>query len=132
MHQTPLFPFGFGLTYTSFAYEKLAVTGGVRPRVTFTVRNVGDKPGAAVPQVYLTALPDRSAQRLLGWRKVELAAGESRTVTIEPDKRLLSRFDAKTGVWKLDAGRYQLALGSSAQDLVASTNVALRAETLKP
>ncbi|HMI20204.1 MAG TPA: fibronectin type III-like domain-contianing protein, partial [Sphingomonas sp.] len=128
----PLFPFGYGLSYTDFAYSDLSVTGGATITATFTVRNTGKVAGADVPQLYLTALAGSSELRLIGWDKVALAPGESRHVTVTVDRRLLARFDEKAHVWRIPAGRYGLALGTSAADLGPRAEVTLSAASFKP
>jgi beta-glucosidase len=72
-----------------------------------------------VPQVYLTNAPDGSRMRLLGFERVELKPGESTTVTVKADPRLLARFDGKNGLgqWRIAEGTYRVALGKSAGDL---------------
>jgi len=81
----PLYAFGHGLSYTTFAYRDLTVDG---TSATFTVTNTGDGAGADVPQLYLT----EPRMRLLGFERVELAPGESRTVTITAEPRVLAPF----------------------------------------
>jgi beta-glucosidase len=71
----PLYPFGHGLSYTTFAYSDLEVTGGETITASFTVTNTGQRGGADVPQLYLTSAPDEKRMRLLGFERVELAPG---------------------------------------------------------
>lgn len=108
----PMFAFGHGLSYTSFEHRDLAVTGGDTVTASLTVVNTGNRRGADVPQLYLTAAPDGERLRLLGFERVELDAGESRRVTIEADPRLLARY--RNGRWCVAAGRHVVAVGSSA------------------
>jgi beta-glucosidase len=115
--ERPLFPFGYGLGYTTFAFHGLAVRrAGAGADVTFTVRNTGDRAGAAVPQVYVSF--PRSAgeppKQLKGFDKLTLAPGRSRTVTIHLDRRAFSRWDRG---WTVDAGSYGIAVGTSSRDL---------------
>ena len=93
-----MFAFGHGLSYTGFDYRDLVVTGGDSVAASFSVVNVGDRSGADVPQLYLTAAPDEQRLRLLGFERVELEPGESRRVTIEADPRLLARYDGGAGM----------------------------------
>ncbi|MDT8870992.1 glycoside hydrolase family 3 C-terminal domain-containing protein [Komagataeibacter rhaeticus] len=80
-HLKPLYPFGYGLTYTTFSTDGLAVhRQHDAVTVTFTAHNTGNRPGVDVPQVYV-GLPDGGARRLAGWQRVSLAPGESRAVT---------------------------------------------------
>ncbi len=112
--QAPLFAFGHGLSYTSFEYRDLAITGGDTVTATFRVVNIGERFGADVPQLYLTAAPSRRCLRLLGFRRVELEAGESCHVSIEADPRLLARYDGDAGRWRIEPGGYTVAVGGSA------------------
>src|SRR5262249_7397426 len=121
----PLYPFGHGLSYTTFDYSDLKVTGEETITATFTVTNTGKVSGADVPQLYLTQAPDEKRMRLLGFERVELAPGESREVTLTTDPRLLAHFDGGAKQWRIAAGVQQVALGKSAGDLVlnGSTNL---------
>ena len=125
----PLYPFGYGLSYTSFDYKEFSVSGGETITATFTVTNTGKLAGADVPQVYLTDTPDGRRMRLLGFERVDLKPGESRTVTVTADSRLLARFDGKNGLgqWRISEGTYQVALGKSAGELVLKASAPLTA-----
>src|SRR5262249_43675453 len=94
----PLCPFGHGVSYTTFSCADLKASGGGSVTATFTVTNTGKVAGADVPQVYLTDAAGDKRMRLLGFERVELAPGASRTVTITADPRLLARFDGKNGL----------------------------------
>ena len=86
-HKEPLFPFGFGLSYTTYDYSNLK-TDDAQRTVSFAVKNKGKRAGAEVAQVY-AMLPDAAGEpfkRLVGWQRIELAAGESKTVTIADDQ----------------------------------------------
>ncbi len=128
----PLFPFGFGLSYTTFSYGDLAVSGARDVRVSFEVTNTGKRAGYAVPQVYLTAARGSPEKRLLGWSKALLAPGETKRFTVPVDPRLLADFSTDAGRWEIAAGAYEIALGASADELVARTSHALRARSLPP
>ena len=130
-HAQPLYAFGHGLSYTTFGFSDLAADGGDTITATFTVTNTGQRPGADVPQLYLTSAAGEERMRLIGFARVDLQPGESRQVTITADPRLLARFDGPDGVtgsWRIAEGTYKVAVGRSAQDLVltADTPVAGR------
>jgi beta-glucosidase len=121
----PLYPFGHGLSYTRFSYGGLEVGGGDTVTARFTVTNTGDRAGADVPQLYLTAAPDTRRMRLLGFERVELAPGESRQITLSADPRLLARFDAAANQWRITGGAHAVALGRSAGDLALTGTASL-------
>jgi beta-glucosidase len=123
--QTPLFAFGHGLGYSAFAYSDFKATGGKTVNVTFTVRNTGRRAGADVPQVYLYEAPGEKRRRLLGFERVELQPGESRTVTLEADPRLLARYEGHAGHWRIAQGIHRIVLGKNADDVHASAEVTL-------
>jgi beta-glucosidase len=123
----PLFAFGHGLTYTTFAYSDLQVTGGETITATFRVTNTGTRPGADVPQLYLTDAAGERRRRLLGFERVEVGPGESRSVALTADPRLLARFDAGANQWRIAEGTYSVALGTSAENLVSKADVAVSA-----
>ena len=114
-----LFPFGFGLSYTTFAYSGLAVTPGDSATVSFTVKNTGKRAGIETAQVY-ASLPESAGEppkRLVGWTKVELAPGESKQVSIPVSRDRLTIFDEASDSWKLVPGQYTLRVGGSSRDL---------------
>jgi beta-glucosidase len=121
--QTPLLPFGFGLSYTDFEYGDLAVTGGETIAATFSVTNVGSREGADVPQLYLIEAPDGRRMRLLGFERVMLQPGERGVVSVSADPRLLGRFDGDAGEWRIAAGEYTVGLAKSAAQIVATAQV---------
>jgi beta-glucosidase len=124
----PAYPFGFGLSYTSFAYSDLKATGGATVRVSFSVRNTGKRTGQEVAQVYLSlpASAGEPPKRLIGWEKVELKPGESKTVTLKVDPLYLSIFDAATDRWMIVPGEYQVMAGSSSATLPLTAAVTLK------
>jgi beta-glucosidase len=128
----PLFPFGHGLSYTTFAYGPISATtapnGSVR--VHFTLRNTGQRRGMAVGQVYASGTGWEAPRRLVGFAKVDLAPGQSRAVNVDVDPRLLATFDEASHVWRVAPGSYTLSLGASSRDLRSNTTVALPALTL--
>ncbi|HMN71513.1 MAG TPA: glycoside hydrolase family 3 C-terminal domain-containing protein [Rhodoblastus sp.] len=113
----PMYPFGYGLSYTSFSYSDLKIAGGDTIVATFTLTNTGKMTGADVPQLYLVEAPDEKRMRLLGFQRVELTPGESREITLTVEPRLLARFDGKASRWRIAAGVHRIALGASADDL---------------
>jgi beta-glucosidase len=125
--KAPAYPFGFGLSYTSFAYSGLKAAGGASPEVSFSVRNTGNRAGQEAAQVYLAfpAAAGEPPKRLIGWEKVELQAGESKTVTTKIDPLYLSVFDAATGHWKIVPGEYKVMAGPSSAALPLSVDVSL-------
>jgi beta-glucosidase len=123
----PLYAFGYGLSYTSFAYSDLEVSGGETVTASFTVTNTGDRAGADVPQLYLTEAPGERRMRLIGFERVALEPGEARRITVAADPRLLARFDGAKGQWRIDGGAYTVALSRAADDPVASAGVTLAA-----
>jgi beta-glucosidase len=113
-HKEPLFPFGFGLSYTSYAYSNLK-TDDAQRTVSFAVKNTGKRAGAEVAQVYAT-LPEAAGEpfkRLVGWQRIELAPGESKTVSVTVDPRMMSIFDEQKNGWSLLPGAYKICVGPS-------------------
>jgi beta-glucosidase len=112
----PMFPFGFGLSYTRFSYAKLEIPSGDAMRVRFTVTNVGQRAGSDVPQVYAT-VPGAAGvpiRRLVGFERVQLAPGETRTVDVTIDPRLLARYDEKRHGWQPHRGSVAIEVGHDA------------------
>jgi beta-glucosidase len=127
--RTPLYPFGFGLSYTRFAYSNLTVTGGDTLRVAFDVANIGGAEGQDTPQAYLTARNGKATLRLIGWSKRALRPGETQHVSLVVDARLLA--DATPGgSWHLPGGVYDVGVGRDAGDLELHGSASLRDETL--
>jgi beta-glucosidase len=117
-HKPVLFPFGYGLSYTSYRYSGLKVSEGNHPSVTFTVTNAGDRAGAEIAEVYaaLPAAAQEPPKQLVGWARVALKPGESREVTVAVDPKYLSIYNEQKG-WTLVPGRYTFLVGGSSQDL---------------
>lgn len=125
---TPLFPFGYGLSYTPFRLSRLrAHLDGGQLAVTFTVTNEGTRDGAAVAQVYVGPKAGgwEAPRRLGGWSKVVLPPGDSAAVSVEVDPRLLATFDEQAKQWERRAGTYEVWLGQSSTDLSLETRVRL-------
>ncbi|WP_235535088.1 beta-glucosidase [Sphingomonas sp. Leaf339] len=123
---TPLFPFGFGLSYTQFQSGPMKVTGGAQPKATVTIRNTGTRAGSDVAQLYLVSTPAGRTLRLAGFAKVAVQPGATANVTVQIEPRILA--DSKGGRWTMPAGRYGFALGRSATDLgpVVTVNLPAR------
>ena len=120
------FPFGYGLSYTSFAYSDLKVTAD---SVTLTVTNTGARDGAEIVQVYI-AKPGaeifRPAQELKAFARVPLAAGESRTVTLPLDDKAFRYWNTSTDGWEIEGGRYEVRVGASSADIRLTADVDIR------
>ncbi len=127
-NKEPLFPFGFGLSYTTFAYSALQAAPDANGlAVTFTVRNTGKRAGAEIAEVY-TSLPAAAGEppkRLIGWEKVSLAPGESRSVTVQVEPLYLSIFSEQRNGWQVLAGDYQVMVGPSSRTLPLKATVKL-------
>ncbi|CAL4868788.1 Thermostable beta-glucosidase B [Asticcacaulis sp. MM231] len=132
LNQKALFPFGYGLSYTKFSYSDVKVTGGDKLTVSFKVTNTGSVRGKDAPQVYLEQTPAGPAKRLIAFSKVDLAPGESTTVSVTADSRLLSRFDDKANAWSQSAGRYAVSVAHDAEDAGLKGAATLPAATRKP
>ncbi len=112
-----LFPFGFGLSYTTFEYSDLTVTD---KQATFTLKNTGKMDGAEVTQLYVSKRDGdvfRPAKELKGFQKVFLKAGESKKVTIELDDKAFRYFNVDTNKFEIEGGDYQILVGASATDI---------------
>ncbi|MDB5669409.1 MAG: glycosyl hydrolase [Alphaproteobacteria bacterium] len=128
----PLFPFGHGLSYTSFGYEGLkAVSANGGLTVSFRVRNTGAARGMDVPQVYVSPAGGagwEAPKRLGGFSKVDLAPGAETVVSVKVDPRLLAVF--RSGTWRIAGGSYKVMLGASSRDIRQSISVTVPARTL--
>ncbi len=128
----PLFPFGYGLSYTTFKYSNLSVkplsgdkqngaaAGGNRYEVSFDVKNTGTREGADVAQVYVGdthSKTPRPAKELKGFTKVNLRPGETKRVSVILDNRAFSYYDANTNAWRAEPGEFQILVGRSSQQI---------------
>jgi len=121
-NKPPLFAFGHGLSYTTFAYSGLKAS---IDSVSFTVRNTGKRAGMEIAQVY-AGLPAAAAEppkRLVAWEKVQLAPGESKTITVKLEPKFLSIFNEAKDDWELLAGDYRIFVGGSSDDTPLSASV---------
>jgi beta-glucosidase len=127
-HKDVLFPFGYGLSYTTYSYSDLKISPGKLVRVSFKVTNTGHRAGAEIAEVY-AALPESAGEppkRLVGWSKVKLDAGQSKDVEIEVDPKYLSIFNVERDAWQLIPGDYTFLVGGSSQNLPLKESVNLR------
>jgi beta-glucosidase len=126
-HKQPLFAFGFGLSYTTYAYSDLSVDSSAKT-ARFTVKNTGQRAGTEIAEVY-ARLPgglDESFKRLVGWKRVTLDPGESQTVTVAIDPRALQTFDEATNRWNFAPGDYGVFVGASSDNTPLTASLAVR------
>jgi beta-glucosidase len=136
----PLFPFGYGLAYTSFGYSRprlshahLATNGAVALAVD--VKNTGARAGAEVVQLYVHNPEDRNNnpwRELKGFKRVELAPGQTQTVSFNLEPQALAFCDVPGRQWKADAGIYELQVGASSRDIRLKVPLSLSATYAKP
>ena len=119
----PLFPFGFGLSYTTFSFSRLeapaSVNSGSTVNVGFDVTNTGKVAGAEVAQLYVSdpsARVDRPERELKGFEKVELAPGETKHITISLDSRSFSYWNESSHKWTIDPGKFVIRVGDSSEN----------------
>ena len=135
----PLFPFGYGLSYTTFAYSNIKVAPTLKPGqiavVSATITNTGTRAGAEVVQLYVhdpAPKIDRAPRELRSFARVPLAPGQSRTVQFPLEARDLSYFDVPGKQWKADAGRYDIELGASSRDIRLKAPIRLVSDWIEP
>ena len=128
-HAKPLFPFGFGLSYTRFAYRGLTLEGGRTLRARFTVANVGVRAGVETAQVYAEV---KGVRRLVGWSRLALKAGEQRQVTVVADPRLLASFDVQGHGWRVAKGSYAVDVGAASDAPELTGKARLTASRIRP
>ncbi len=125
------FPFGFGLGYTTFSYSELVADA---EGVEVTVTNTGDRDGSDVAQLYVSRLGasgvTRPVRELKGYAKVRLAAGESRRLRIPFGPRTFRYFDAAANAWQVEAGEYEVAVGSHVRDLPVRATITREGATV--
>ena len=122
----PAFPFGFGLSYTTFEYSNLKIqpshakAGGFDPTVSLKVKNTGSRPGAEVVQLYIHdghSKIDRPIHELKGFQRVDLQPGETKTVTFTLDRAALSYWSPEKKDWVADPGTFEIQIGASSRDI---------------
>lgn len=135
----PLFPFGYGLSYTTFSYSNIRVksanasssgeaASGPLYEVAFDVTNSGTRAGADVAQVYIAETRSkvtRPAKELKGFARIALKPGETKTATVTLDRRAFSYYDAATKQWRADPGEFNVLVGRSSQDIELRGSVML-------
>jgi beta-glucosidase len=112
----PLFPFGYGLSYTTYSYSGLKVSAR---QVSFEVKNTGERAGAEIAEVYAT-LPQAAGEpfkRLVAFKKIALAPGETKSVILDLNPHYLSIFNEAKDGWELVAGEYTVQVGGSSREL---------------
>lgn len=132
--QKPLFPFGFGLSYTTFKIGKAVADKSsmtVDDKITFTVAvtNTGSRAGAETVQLYIhdkKSSVERPYKELKAFRKVFLQPGETQEISLTIDKQALSFYDDQTGRWTAEPGDFEALIGNSAQNLISSCSFTLR------
>jgi beta-glucosidase len=131
----PLFPFGHGLSYTTFEYSDLKVSAwdpkhGVT--VALKVKNTGNRRGAEAVQIYVHApqVPVlRAEQELRGFAKVDLAPGEEREVSLKLAPRAFAYFDGQASIWQISAGTYEIRASASSRDIRLRASLDLAGQT---
>ncbi|WP_342477235.1 glycoside hydrolase family 3 C-terminal domain-containing protein [Paenibacillus sp. FSL H7-0350] len=127
----PLFPFGFGLSYTQFEYSRLLleqtrIQDTDTVQVSVTVKNTGSRAGKEVVQLYVSDVESsviRPLQELKGFAKIELQPGEERIVTFTLDKRSFAYYNVKLADWHVESGMFKISVGSSSRDIRLSAEL---------
>ena len=129
-HLKPLFPFGFGLTYTTFHYGEpsMRLVDG-KPQMRFSVTNTGKRAGTAVPQLYVTPPGTQRTRRLAGWQRVTLKPGQTRQVTIDASPIRTADYVSDANNWQRNGGSYRFELGRSATSLIGAGEISLSPAT---
>lgn len=130
-HTKPLYPFGFGMSYTTYEYSDLKLSNnvlvpGATIKATFTVTNTGDKAGFEVAQLYVQpskAQVERPEKELKGFSKVYLKPGESKTVSIALDSRSFAYYSPSSVSWNVDPGKFKVLVGADSENLALNRTV---------
>lgn len=129
--QAPLFPFGHGLTYTTFAHANLGARHeDGRLHLSVDVTNTGERAGIDTPQFYVRPATGGRPARLVGWQRVRLEPGQTRRATAVADPRLLAAFDTQRHRWQVAAATYRVSAGANAADHALTLDIALPASDL--
>ncbi|WP_119037723.1 beta-glucosidase [Hephaestia caeni] len=128
--RTPAFPFGYGLSYSDFAYRNLKVTGGATLTVSVDVTNTGAKAGADVPQLYVGH--GDTPMRLAGFRRVTLGPGETQRVVFVAEPRVVADYDVALPGWRIAGGAYRVAVSHDAADRSLSAIATLTPRIMRP
>jgi beta-glucosidase len=135
-HVQPLFPFGYGLSYTTFQYSNIAVkpvsgiSTGANYEITFDVTNTGSRAGADVAQVYVSETDPkvpRPPKELKGFSRVDLTAGETKHVSVALGPRAFTYYDTQAKDWHADAGQYSVEVGRSSAETPLHADITLSA-----
>ena len=115
--QKPMYPFGYGLSYTTFEYSNASISS---TSASCTIKNTGSRKGAEVVQVYASfpgsAVGHRPTRKLIGFDRVELEPGESKQVTIPISERELAYYDDATHTWQIEGGTVNISISASSED----------------
>jgi beta-glucosidase len=134
----PLFPFGFGLSYTRFEYSDLKLVPAQEAKTVvlaeFEVKNIGARDGAEVAQLYVQEVQPRlprPLKELKGFRKISLKAGEKQTVSIPLERSAFAFYDPQQQGWAADKGDFRIMVGSSSRDIRLQGSFRLTETTLE-
>lgn len=119
------FPFGYGLSYTTFAYSNIVAN---EHEVRFTIKNTGDRDGVEIPQLYVGMSSDtvfRPVRELKGFARIELKVGEAKEVVIPFDDKTFRFFDTRTNTWEVESGTYRIQIGRNSNEIELKTDITI-------
>ncbi|MEY2191123.1 glycoside hydrolase family 3 C-terminal domain-containing protein [Neobacillus sp. BF23-41] len=130
----PLFPFGFGLSYTTFEYSNLSISqkeiqDTETVAVSVTVKNTGDRAGKEIVQLYVKDVKssvNRPEKELKGFEKVDLQPGEEKTVTFLLNKRAFAYYNVEMNDWHVETGKFEILVGESSQEIVLKDSIVVQ------
>jgi beta-glucosidase len=136
----PLFPFGFGLSYTTFEYsdlrvDKATMNDNETVTVQVSVKNIGDRAGKEIVQLYVRDIQSsviRPQKELKGFEKIELQPGEQKTITFVLDQRAFAYYNVQLGDWHVESGDFEILLGKSSRDTVLRTTIKVESAAALP